>query len=47
VVKSLRNVTITLVRQYGRIAFKINHTSAKASSLAISSKLLKLALQVY
>jgi hypothetical protein len=42
-----QNVTITLVPQEGRIAFKINHTSALASSLTISSKLLKLAQQVY
>jgi hypothetical protein len=40
-------VTILLVQQQGRIAFKINQTSALANSLAISSKLLKLALQVY
>jgi len=42
-----QNVTITLVPQQGRIGFKINHTSAQASSLIISSRLLKLAQQVY
>lgn len=42
-----QNVIITLVPQQGRIGFKINHTSAQANSLAISSKLLKLAQQVF
>jgi hypothetical protein len=41
------NVTILLVDQQGRIAFKINRTAALANSLAVSSKLLKLALQIY
>ncbi len=41
------NVTITLVPQDGRVAFNINRTSAQASALNISSKLLKLAKQVY
>jgi hypothetical protein len=40
-------VTILLLQHQGRIAFKINQTAAMASSLTISSKLLKLALQVY
>jgi hypothetical protein len=42
-----QNVTITLVPQQGRIGFKINNTLAQAGSLSISSKLLKLAQQVY
>lgn len=42
-----KNVIISLVEQQGRIAFKINHTAAQANSLVVSSKLLKLALQVY
>jgi len=42
-----QNVIITLVSQQGRIGFKINNTSAQASSLTISSKLLKLAQLVY
>lgn len=42
-----KNVTITLVPQQGRIGFKINQTSAQLNSLSISSKLLKLAQQVY
>lgn len=42
-----QNVTITLVPQQGRIGFKINHTSAQASALIISSRLLKLAQQVF
>lgn len=42
-----RNVTITLVPHQGRIGFKINQTAAHASSLTISSKLLKLAQQVF
>ncbi|MFZ2542090.1 MAG: YfiR family protein, partial [Gallionella sp.] len=42
-----KNVTISLVAQQGRIAFKINRTAALENSLTVSSKLLKLALQVY
>lgn len=42
-----KNVIIVLVARQGRIAFKINRTAAMASSLTVSSKLLKLALQVY
>lgn len=42
-----KNVIIALVAQQGRIAFKINRTSAQSSSLTVSSKLLKLAQQVY
>ena len=42
-----RNVIITLVPQQGRIGFKINNSAAQASSLTISSKLLKLAQQIY
>lgn len=42
-----KNVIIALVAQQGRIAFKINRTSAMANSLTVSSKLLKLAQQVY
>ena len=42
-----KNVIIALVAQQGRITFKINRTSAQASSLTVSSKLLKLAQQVY
>ena len=42
-----KNVIIELIAQHGRIAFKINRTSAQASSLTVSSKLLKLAQQVY
>lgn len=42
-----RNVIIALVAQQGRIAFKINRTLAQANSLTVSSKLLKLAQQVY
>lgn len=42
-----KNVTIGLVAQQGRIGFKINRTAAQANSLTFSSKLLKLALQVY
>lgn len=41
------NVIISLVAQRGRIAFKINRTSAQSNSLTFSSKLLKLAQQVY
>jgi hypothetical protein len=40
-------VIIGLVAQQGRIGFKINRTSAQANSLTFSSKLLKLALEVY
>jgi len=36
-----------LVAIQGRIAFKINRTAAQANSLTVSSKLLKLALQIY
>ena len=42
-----KNVIIVLIAQQGRIGFRINHTSAQANSLAVSSKLLKLAQQVY
>ena len=42
-----KNVIIALVAQHGRITFKINRTAAQANSLTVSSKLLKLALQVY
>ncbi len=42
-----KNVTIGLVAQQGRIGFKINRTAAQANSLTFSSKLLKLALEVY
>jgi hypothetical protein len=42
-----KDVIITLVAQQDRIAFRINRTAAQANSLTISSKLLKLALQVY
>ena len=38
-----KNVIISLVAQQGRIAFKINRTSAQSNSLTFSSKLLKLA----
>jgi hypothetical protein len=41
------NVIISLVEQQGRIAFKINRTSAQAKSLTVSSKLLKHVLQIY
>ncbi len=41
------NVIISLVMQNNRIAFNINNSSAREKSLVISSKLLKLALQVY
>lgn len=41
------DVIIALVVRQGRIAFKINRTSAQSSSLTVSSKLLKLAQQVY
>lgn len=42
-----KNVIIELVEQQGRIGFKINRTAAQANSLTVSSKLLKLAQQVY
>ena len=42
-----KNVIIALVAQQGRITFKINRTAAQQNSLAVSSKLLKLAEQVY
>ena len=42
-----KNVIIALVAQHGRITFKINRTAAQANSLTVSSKLLKLAQQVY
>jgi hypothetical protein len=42
-----KNVIILLVAQQGRIGFKINRTAAQANSLTVSSKLLKLAQQVY
>jgi len=42
-----KSVIISLVTQQGRIAFNINHTAAMENSLTLSSKLLKLALQVY
>jgi len=41
------NVIILLVNEQGRIAFKINRSAAQENSLAVSSKLLKLALQIY
>jgi hypothetical protein len=42
-----KDVIIALVAQQGRIGFKVNRTAAQASSLTVSSKLLKLAQQVY
>ena len=42
-----KNVIIELVALQGRISFKINRTAAQANSLTVSSKLLKLAQQVY
>lgn len=42
-----KNVIIALIVHQGRIAFKINRTAAQSSSLTFSSKLLKLAQQVY
>jgi hypothetical protein len=42
-----KNVIISLVAQQGRIGFKINRTAAQANSLTVSSKLLRLAQQVY
>jgi hypothetical protein len=42
-----KNVMIGLVIQQGRVRFKINRTAAQANSLTFSSKLLKLAIQVY
>ena len=41
------NVIIALAEQQGRITFKINRTAAQTNSLVVSSKLLKLAQQVY
>jgi hypothetical protein len=41
------NVIIVLAKQQGRVTFKINRTAALANSLSLSSKLLKLAQQVY
>jgi len=42
-----KNVIISLVIQQKRIGFKINLSSARANSLTLSSKLLKLAQQIY
>jgi hypothetical protein len=42
-----KNVIILLVAQQGRIGFKINRTAAQANSLTVSSKLLKLAQEIY
>lgn len=42
-----KDVIISLVKLQGRIGFKINVTAAEAHSMTVSSKLLKLALQVY
>jgi hypothetical protein len=42
-----KNVIILLVPQQGRIGFKINRTAAQANSLTVSSKLLKLAQEIY
>ena len=42
-----KDVIISLVTQQDRIAFKINRTLALANSLTVSSKLLRLAQQVY
>lgn len=42
-----KDVTISLKLQDGRYTFKINLTAARASSLTLSSRLLKLATQVY
>ena len=42
-----KNVIIALVAQQGRITFKVNRTAAQENSLTVSSKLLKLAKQVY
>jgi rRNA-processing protein FCF1 len=42
-----KDVIISLVKLQGRIGFKINLTAAEAHSMTVSSKLLKLALQVY
>lgn len=41
------DVIIALIVHQGRIAFKINRTAAQSRSLTFSSKLLKLAQQVY
>ena len=42
-----KDVTISLQLQDGRYTFKINQTAAQARALNLSSKLLKLAAQVY
>jgi hypothetical protein len=42
-----KDVTISLLQQEGRYTFKINWTAALARSLSMSSKLLKLATEVY
>lgn len=42
-----KNAIIILATQQGKITFKINRTGAEANSLTVSSKLLKLAKQVY
>jgi len=42
-----KDVIIQLVKLQGRIAFKINRTEAQKKSLTVSSKLLKLAVQIY
>lgn len=42
-----KDVMIALVGLQGRIGFKINRTAAQANLLTVSSKLLKLAQQVY
>jgi hypothetical protein len=42
-----KDVTISLQLQDGRYTFKINQTAAQARALSLSSKLLKLATQVY
>lgn len=42
-----KHVIIALVGLQGRIGFKINLSAALANSLTVSSKLLKLAMQVY
>lgn len=43
----IRDVIISLRLNEGRYTFKINQTGAQARSLILSSKLLKLAVQVY
>jgi hypothetical protein len=42
-----KNVIISLVAQQGQISFKVNRTAAQKHSLVLSSKLLKLAEQIY